>query len=86
MNGWLDSYQTKPSLVYSKTSKNPTERAKQGVKRRLSTGANLRLTVISDSANVLYIRLVLQTLDALDCNRPPQRAPRYPDNGYNGDG
>lgn len=47
------------------------------------TDANgLPLAVVSDGANVHDIKLVLQTLDALECYRPPLQVPLYLDKGY----
>ncbi|WP_305841770.1 IS5 family transposase [Photobacterium leiognathi] len=81
----MDGCQTKAPLAGKKTGKNPTDRAKQGVKRSLLTDANgLPLAVVSDGANVHDIKLVLQTLDALECYRPPLQVPLYLDKGYIG--
>lgn len=55
--------------------------AKQGVKRSLLTGGD---AVIRDDANVHDIKLVLQTLDALECYHPPLKVPLYLDKGYTG--
>ncbi|ABU73892.1 hypothetical protein VIBHAR_05999 [Vibrio campbellii ATCC BAA-1116] len=42
------------------------------------TDANgLPLAVVSDGANVHDIKLVLQTLNALECYRPPLKVPLY---------
>lgn len=69
INGWLSNKSAFSWL--KKTANNPTDRAKQGVKRSLLTDANgLPLAVVSDGANVHDIKLVLQTLDALEGYRP----------------
>ncbi|MEF2508077.1 IS5 family transposase [Vibrio mimicus] len=81
----LDGCQTKAPLAGKKTGKNPTDRAKQGVKRSLLTDAKgLPLAVIADGANVHDIKLVKHTLDALECYRPPLKVPLYLDKGYTG--
>ncbi|GHX79451.1 IS5/IS1182 family transposase [Vibrio cholerae] len=81
--GWLPNKSAFSGL--KKAGKNPTDRAKQGVKRSLLTDANgLPLAVVSDGANVHAIKLVLQTLDALECYRPPLKVPLYLDKGYTG--
>jgi len=49
------------------------------------TDANgLPLAVVSDGANVHDIKLVLQTLEALECHRLPLKVPLYRDKGYTG--
>ncbi len=49
------------------------------------TDANgLPLAVVSDGANVHDIKLVHQTLNALECYRPPLKVPLYIDKGYTG--
>ncbi|BCK30225.1 IS5/IS1182 family transposase [Vibrio cholerae] len=83
INGWLPNKSAFSG--FKKTGKNPTDRAKQGVKRSLLTDENgLPLAVVSDGANVHDIKLVLQTLDALECYRPPLKVPLYLDKGYTG--
>ena len=80
----LDGCQTKAPLVGSKNSP-PTDRAKQSVKRSLLTDANgLPLATVSDGANVHDIKLVLQTLGALDYYRSPLKVPLYLGKGYTG--
>ena len=82
----MDGYQTKAPLTGStKQEITPTDRAKQGAKRSLLTDANgLPLAVVTDSANVHVIKLVLQTLDALECYRPPLQVPLHLDKGCTG--
>lgn len=49
------------------------------------TDANgLLPAVISDGVNVYDIKLVLQTLDELECYQPPLQVPLYLDKGYTG--
>lgn len=50
----------------------------------LTDAKGLPLAVISDSANVHNIKLVLQTLDALKCYRLSLKVPLYLGKGYAG--
>lgn len=57
-----------------KTARNPTDRGKQGVKRSLLTNANgLPLSLVVAAANTHDIKLVADTLDALQTGRPGQK-------------
>ncbi|OKV36166.1 IS5 family transposase, partial [Escherichia coli] len=57
-----------------KTGKNPTDRGKRGVKRSLMTDGNgLPLALVVAGANTHDIKLVADTLDALQTGRPGKR-------------
>ncbi|WP_225085537.1 IS5 family transposase [Pectobacterium colocasium] len=82
---WLsmDGCMTKSPLAGKKTGRNPTDRGKQGVKRSLMTDANgLPLSVVVAGANTHDIRLVTETLDALQTGRPGRRLNICLDKGY----
>lgn len=68
IDGWLHD---KTSTCWLKrTGRNPTERGKQGVKRSLMTDANgLPLSLVIGGANTYDIKLVEDTLDALQTGR-----------------
>lgn len=79
--GWLPD--KIPFSRDKKTGKNPTDRGKQGVKRSLMTDANgLPLSLVVAGANVHDIRLVADTLDALQTGRPGRRLVLCLDKGY----
>lgn len=66
-----------------KTGRNPTDRGKQGVKRSLLTDANgLPLSLVVAAANTHDIKLVADTLDALQTGRPGQKLRLCLDKGY----
>lgn len=66
-----------------KTARNPTDRGKQGVKRSLLTNANgLPLSLVVAAANTHDIKLVADTLDALQTGRPGQKLRLCLDKGY----
>lgn len=66
-----------------KTGRNPTDRGKQGVKRSLMTDANgLPLSLVVAGANTHDIKLVEDTLDALQTGRPGRRLHLCMDKGY----
>lgn len=82
---WLsmDGCMTKSPLAGSKTGRNPTERGKQGVKRSLMTDANgLPLSLVVAGANTHDIKLVADTLDALQTGRHGRRLHLCMDKGY----
>lgn len=57
-----------------KTGRNPTDRGKRGVKRSLMTDGNgLPLALVVAGANTHDIKLVADTLDALQTGRPGKR-------------
>ena len=79
--GWL--LDQIPFSRDKKTGKNPTDRGKQGVKRNLMTDANgLPLSLVVAGANSHDIRLVADTLDALQTGRPGRRLVLCLDKGY----
>lgn len=62
---------TKAPLGGEKTGKNPTDRAKSGVKRSLLTdGRGIPLAVTVEGANCHDKKMVEQTLHSLACERP----------------
>ena len=62
---------TKAPLGGEKTGKNPTDRAKSGVKRSLLTdGRGIPLAVVVEGANCHDKKMVEQTLHSLVCERP----------------
>ena len=62
---------TKAPLGGEKTGKNPTDRAKSGVKRSLLTdGRGIPLAVAVEGANCHDKKMVKQTLQSLACERP----------------
>jgi putative transposase len=78
---------TKAPLGGEKTGKNPTDRAKSGVKRSLLTdGRGIPLAVTVEGANCHDKRMVEQTLQSMACQRPtPSRFRRQHmcmDKGY----
>lgn len=76
-------YDEIPAGGFKKTGRNPTNRGKQGVKRSLMTDANgLPLSVVVASANTHDIKLVADTLDALQTGRPERRLNLCMDKGY----
>ncbi|EKC3336939.1 IS5 family transposase [Escherichia coli] len=82
---WLsmDGCMTKSPLAGQKTGRNPTDRGKQGVKRSLMTDANgLPLSLVVAGANTHDIKLVADTLDALQTGRPGRRLHLCMDKGY----
>lgn len=81
VDGWLYDQITAGRL--KKTGRNPTGRGKQGVKRSLMTDANgLPLALIVAGANTHDIKLVADTLDALQTGRPGKRIRLCMDKGY----
>lgn len=69
-----------------KTGRNPTDRGKQGVKRSLMTDANgLPLSLVVATANTHDIKLVADTLYALQAGCPGQRIRLCLDKGYEAD-
>ncbi len=69
-----------------KTGRNPTARGKQGVKRSLLTDANgLPPSLVVAVANTHDIKLVADTLDALQTRRPGQKLRLCLDKGYDAD-
>ena len=81
VNGWLYDKITAGRL--KKTGRNPTDRGKQGVKRSLMTDANgLPLSLVVSGANTHDIKLVEDTLDALQTGRPGRRLRLCMDKGY----
>nr|WP_187367814.1 IS5-like element ISPrst3 family transposase [Providencia stuartii] len=82
---WLsmDGCMTKSPLAGKKTGKNPTDRGKRGVKRSLMTDGNgLPLALVVAGANTHDIKLVADTLDALQTGRPGKRLRLCMDKGY----
>lgn len=72
-----------PRSGTKKTGRNPTDRGKQGVKRSLLTDANvLPLSLGVAAANTHVIKLVADTLDALQTGRPGQKLRLCLDKGY----
>ena len=81
VDGWLYNQITAGRL--KKTGKNPTDRGKQGVKRSLMTDGNgLPLALVVAGANTHDIKLVTDTLDALQTGRPGKRLRLCMDKGY----
>jgi transposase len=67
----MDGAMTKAPLGGEKTGKNPTDRAKSGVKRSLLTdGRGTPLAVAVEGANCHDKKMVRQTLQSLVCERP----------------
>ncbi|WP_447880188.1 IS5 family transposase [Serratia fonticola] len=84
VDGWLYDEVTAGRL--KKTGRNPTDRGKQRVKRRLMTDANgLPLSLVVAGANTQDIKLVADTLDALQTGRPGRRLHLCMDKGYEGE-
>lgn len=68
VDGWL--YDQIPTCRLKKIGRNPTDRGKQGVKRSLMADANgLPLSLVVAGANTHDIKLVEDTLDALQTGR-----------------
>lgn len=66
-----------------KTGRNPTDRGKQGVKRSLLTDANgVPLALAVAGSNTHDIRLVADTLNALQTGRPGKKLRLCLDKGY----
>lgn len=66
-----------------KTGRNPADRGKQGVKHSLLTDAGgLPLSLFAAAANTHDIKLVAETIDALQTERPGQKLRLCPDKGY----
>ena len=81
VDGWLHDQISACRL--KKTGRNPTARGKQGVKRSLMTDANgLPLSLVVSGANTHDIKLVEDTLDALQTGRPGRRLHLCLDKGY----
>ena len=81
VNGRLHNQIT--AIRNKKTGRNPTNRGKQGVKRSLLTDANgLPLSLVVATANTHDIKLVADTLDALQTGRPGQKLRLCLDKGY----
>ena len=81
IDGWLPDKIATCRL--KKTGRNPTDRGKQGVKRSLMTDANgLPLSLVVAGANTHDIKLVEDTLDALETGRPGRRLRLCMDKGY----
>lgn len=84
VNGWL--YDEISAGRLKKTGRNPTDRGKQGVKRSLMTDANgLPLSVVVAGANTHDIKLVADTLNALQTGKPGKPGKRLRlcmDKGY----
>ncbi len=67
----LDGVMTKAPFGGAASGPNPTDRAKQGVKRSLWTdGAGIPLAVVIDGANRHDMKLLVATLDGLVVTRP----------------
>jgi putative transposase len=89
---WLsmDGCMTKAPLGGEKTGKNPTDRAKRGVKRSLLVEADgIPVGLAVDGANRHDMKLVAQTLDSIPVERP-EPTPDQPqgmclDKGYDYD-
>ncbi len=84
----LDGVMTKAPFGGAASGPNPTDRAKQGVKRSLLTdGMGIPLAVAVDGANRHDMKLVTATLDGLVVTRPApdETAPQHLclDAGYN---
>ena len=76
---WLsmDGAMTKAPLGGKKTGKNPTDRAKSGVKRSLLTeGHGVPLGLAVDGANRHDMKLVRSTLDSMVVERPDAHSRR----------
>jgi hypothetical protein len=69
---WLsmDGCMTKSPLSGTKTGRNPKDKGKQGVKRSLLTDAGASLSLVVAAANTHDIKLVADTLDALQAGHP----------------
>lgn len=81
VDGWL--HDKIAAVRLKKTGRNPTDRGKQGVKRSLLTDANgLPLSLVVSAANTHDIKLVADTLDALQTGRPGQKLRLCLDKGY----
>ncbi len=81
VDGWLYDEVTAGRL--KKTGRNPTDRGKQGVKRSLMTDANgLPLSLVVSGANTHDIKLVADTLDALQTGRRGRKLRLCLDKGY----
>ena len=80
----MDGCMTKSPLSGTKKqARNPTDRGKQGVKCSLLTDANgLPLSLVVAAANTHDIKLVADTLDALQTGRPGQKLRLCLDKGY----
>ena len=71
------------ATVRKKTGRNPTDRGKQGVKRSLLTDAKgLPMSLVVAAANTHDIKLVADTLDALQTRRPGKKLRLCPDKAY----
>lgn len=80
---------TKAPLGGEKTGKNPTDRAKKGVKRSVLVDENgVPLSIVISGANQADSTLLESTLEAMPVTRPdPQTVPQHLclDKGYSGD-
>lgn len=65
-----------------KTGKNPTDRGKQEVKRSLMSDASELPLLLVVGANIHNIRLVVDTLDALQTGNPGRKLVLYLDKGH----
>jgi len=75
----MDGALTKAPLGGKKTGKNPTDRAKQGVKRSLLTdGRGTPLGIAVAGANVPDYQLTEETLESVPISRPDPRVPSTP--------
>jgi putative transposase len=67
----VDGVMTKAPFGRAATSKNPTDRGKQGVKRSLLTdGAGIPLAVVVDGANRHDMKLLVATVEGIVVTRP----------------
>ena len=74
----VDGAMTKAPFGYAATGKNPTDRGKQGVKRRLLTdGSGIPLALVIAGANRHEMKLLCATLDGIVFARP-QPTPEHP--------
>ena len=81
VDGWLYDQITAGRL--KKTGRNPTDRGIRGVKRSLMTDGNgLPLALVVAGANTHDIKLVADTLDALQTGRPGKGLRLCMDKGY----
>lgn len=76
---WLPN---KIPLPGQKTGKNPTDREKQEVKLSLMSDASGLPLLLVVGANIHDIRLVVDTLDALQTGNPGRKLVLYLDKGY----
>ncbi len=81
VNRWL--YDQITAIRNKKTGRNPTDRGKQGVKRSLLTDANgLPQSLVVAAANSHDIKLLADTLDALQTGRSGHKLRLCLDKGY----